>query len=340
MTPQALWYGQARPLRWTRAALAPLSWLYRGGVAVRNRLYDSGTLRAHSASIPAISVGNLTVGGTGKTPVTAHIARELLAAGYRPAVVLRGYGGDETLLHARLNPGVAVIVNADRVAGIAEAARMGADVAVLDDGFQHRRAARALDIVLVSADQWLDDLKLLPVGPLREPIASVRRARLVIVTRKAVSLDAARRVAERLRRVACVGPSALRVVIVSLTPDALVDWRDSSRRIPMADLAGVPTLAVAGIGDPESFFAQLRASGARVTPRVFADHHAYGAGDVARLVADSAGHKYVITTEKDAVKLGPLWPAKGGALWYVSQAVVVNDGASLIPAALRDAMSR
>jgi tetraacyldisaccharide 4'-kinase len=337
---ESVWYSDTRGARLARAALTPLSWLYRGGVALRNRLYDTGRLRAHDGGLPVISIGNLTVGGTGKTPVTAYVARVVRDEGHTPAVVLRGYGNDETRLHARLTPGAPVVADADRVRGIAEARRQGASVVVLDDAFQHRRAARCLDVVLVSADRWKDGLRLLPAGPLREPIASVRRARLVIVTRKAASLETARRVAERVRKIAGVNPTAIPVAIVSLVPEALVDWHDASRRVPIHELRGADVLAIAGIGDPSSFFAQLEESGATVTRRAFADHHAYTPAEAAELAGACARHKYCVTTEKDAVKLGPAWPAKGGTLWYVSQAVVVNDGGSLITAALRDALSR
>jgi hypothetical protein len=131
------------PAAW---ALAPLSWVFRAVTGVRNALYDVGVLRSHSLGLPAVSVGNLSVGGTGKTPVSAWVAAELMRLGGRPAIVMRGYGADEPLVHRRLNPDVPVYVNADRVAGAREAAAGGATVVVLDDA-----------IVLPDKDRFLNE---------------------------------------------------------------------------------------------------------------------------------------------------------------------------------------
>jgi tetraacyldisaccharide 4'-kinase len=149
-----IWYALSPAERTARALLAPLGALYGAATAVRGALYDAGIFPAHAGGIAAVSIGNLTVGGTGKTPIAAWLASEFLARGAHPAIVLRGYGADEPLVHQRLNPDVPVIVDADRVRGVARAVAAGADIAVLDDAFQHRRAAREADIVLVSADQW------------------------------------------------------------------------------------------------------------------------------------------------------------------------------------------
>ena len=159
---ERIWWGDDALARAARLALAPLEGAYRGVIALRGSLYDAGLLPARQTAVPAISVGNLSVGGTGKTPVAAFVASELRARGGKPAIVLRGYGGDEPLVHATLNPGVPVVVSPDRVAGVAEARVLGADVAVLDDAFQHRRAERWADVVLISADRWTDDRRLLP----------------------------------------------------------------------------------------------------------------------------------------------------------------------------------
>src|SRR3954470_7648563 len=126
-------------------------------VGARDILYDAGWLPAAATSIPAVSIGNLTVGGTGKTPIAAWVARGLALRGAHPAVILRGYGDDEPLVHARLNPDIPVVTGADRVVTVNEAARRGADIAVLDDAFQHRRVQRMADLVLVSADRWTAD---------------------------------------------------------------------------------------------------------------------------------------------------------------------------------------
>jgi tetraacyldisaccharide 4'-kinase len=335
VTVDELWYGNTTRVRLARAAMTPLSWLYGGVIAIRNALYDSGALRVHSASIPVISVGNVTVGGTGKTPFSAYLVHELMAAGHHPAVVMRGYGDDELHLHARMNPGVVVVTGADRVAGIRKAATSGADVVVLDDGFQHRRTSRDVDVVLVSAENWRDDPGLLPAGPLREPARSLDRADIVVVTQKSASDAQALAVMETVG----MRHPRIDVAIAALQPDALVQAAGDAS-IALTQLRGERVLAVAGIGDPASFFAQLRQLGATVTELRFRDHHDYTTADSALIARESVGHKYVVTTEKDAVKLTRVWPAKGRELWYLSQAVRLTQGNALVASALANLFKR
>lgn len=319
------WAGDDLRSRALRAALAPLSWLFAAGVRARNAAFDVGLLASHAGPIPAVSVGNLSVGGTGKTPVAAWLAGRLLARGARPALVLRGYGDDEPRVHAALNPDVPVIVTPDRVAGVERAAAAGATVAVLDDAYQHRRARRALDLVLVSADAWREPARLLPAGPWREPLSGLRRASAIVLTRKAASPAAARAVVERLRQLA----PGLPVVELHLAPDELrrVGGDD---RAPLVTLAGTSVLAIAAIGDPAAFAAQLVAAGAAVTLRAYPDHHAFSTADARRLAAEGASATCVVCTLKDAVKLGPVWPDDGPRLWYVSQRVVPEAGEEML----------
>jgi tetraacyldisaccharide 4'-kinase len=151
---ERVWFGTDALASTVRTALIPAERVFGGLVGARDILYDAGWLPARATPIPAVSVGNLTVGGTGKTPMAAWIARGLAARGARPAIVLRGYGDDEPLVHRVLNPEIPVVIGADRVDAVGRAAAGGATVAVLDDAFQHRRVQRAADIVLVSADRW------------------------------------------------------------------------------------------------------------------------------------------------------------------------------------------
>ncbi|HEX5971196.1 MAG TPA: tetraacyldisaccharide 4'-kinase, partial [Gemmatimonadaceae bacterium] len=137
--PERVWYDRSLASRLARGALAPAGWLYAGATTVRNRLYDAGVLRSRAPSLPVLAVGNLSVGGTGKTPVAAWAAARLLEAGAHPAIVLRGYGGDEPLVHQQLNPAAVVVADADRLRGVDRARAAGADCAILDDAFQHRR---------------------------------------------------------------------------------------------------------------------------------------------------------------------------------------------------------
>lgn len=312
-------------------ALAPLSWLFAAGTGLRNALYDIGLLRSVRLPLPSVSVGNLSVGGTGKTPVAAWVAQELVRLGARPAIVMRGYGADEPLVHRRLNPDVPVIVNPDRVAGAAEAVRRGATVVVLDDAFQHRRARRDLDLVLVAAEQGAAR-RLLPAGPLREGPRALRRAAMLLVTRKTATLADAETVAAEWTGFAGAPPSG----VLALAPDALRDARDAAAAPQeLATLRGRRVLAISAIGAPLAFAGQLAALGAVVTQAPFPDHHAFDARDAAVLAERAAAVDVAVCTLKDAVKLAPLWPRFAPPLWYLSQAVVVERGAAPLLEALQ-----
>lgn len=321
---ERVWYGEGAVAAVTRRLLAPAERVFSGVAGLRDMLYDAGWLPTHEPVIPAISIGNLTVGGTGKTPIAAWIARELAARGAHPAVVLRGYGNDEPLVHRTLNPQIAVVLGADRVEAIGRAQKLGADVAVLDDAFQHRRVRRIADFALVSADRWTAAVHLLPAGPWREPLRAIRRATLIVVTRKAATASAVDAVNERL---AMVAPKVPRVTI-GLEPRELVCATNPSERQPLAVLKGGRVRMVAGIADPASFQAQLERLGAHVTPYVFRDHHAFADVDLASVTAGLGPDERVVCTLKDAVKLSARWSRLGTLppLWYVSQQVMVERG--------------
>jgi tetraacyldisaccharide 4'-kinase len=322
-TAERIWFGDELGPRLVRAALRPAELLYAAVVAGRGALYDGGLLATHDAVIPAVSVGNLSVGGTGKTPVSAWLASTLRDRGARPAIVLRGYGGDEPLVHELLNPDVPVVTAPDRVAGVREARRRGADVAVLDDAFQHRRLRRTADIVLVSADRWTGRVRLLPAGPWREPLRALRRATMVVVTRKAATVEATERVLGALAEAAPGVPGA----VAHLAPAALRRVGAAGEMRPFATIAGTRVLAIAAVGDPTAFRRQLEAAGAHVETAFFADHHAYTTVDVERLAARAGTSDAAICTLKDAVKLAPLWPRAAAPLWYVSQRLELERGA-------------
>src|SRR5690349_9281590 len=199
---ERVWFGDDLVARAARVVLAPTEAVYRLAVGVRETLFDAGVFASQDPALPTLSVGNVSVGGTGKTPIAAWIAAELVNRAARPAIVLRGYGEDEPLVHSRLNPSVPVIVSSDRAAGVAAARAAGASVAVLDDAFQHRQVSRAADLVLVSADRWSRSHHLLPAGPLREPLAALRRATIIVVTCKAANDAAVDSVNESLAEIA------------------------------------------------------------------------------------------------------------------------------------------
>lgn len=316
-----IWFGRDPAARAARAVLMPAERIFAGVSGLRTLLYDAGWVKGSQPSVPVVSVGNLTVGGTGKTPIAAWIARWLRDHGAHPAIVMRGYGEDEPAVHRALNPDVDVVTSHDRFRGVEEAARRGADIAVLDDGFQHRQLRRNADVVLISADRWPDEVHLLPAGPWREPLSAVKRADLVIVTRKAASEMDVDRVHQRLAKIAPRVPR----VSVHLAPDELVQVAGAARA-PITSLNGERVTVVAAIGDPTAFVGQIEAHAAKVTPVVFRDHHEFSRADVARIVSASHGSARVVCTLKDAVKLRNSWPREAPGLWYVSQRVSVERG--------------
>lgn len=320
-TMERVWYGTDGLARAARIALAPAERLFAGVSGLRTLLYDAGWVKGTTATIPVVSVGNLTVGGTGKTPVAAWIAGWLRDHGARPAMIMRGYGEDEPAVHRALNPDVEVILDVDRRRAVAEAANRGADIAVLDDAFQHRQLKRTVDIVLISADRWGDEVHLLPAGPWREPLSALRRADLVIVTRKAATPDVVERVHAQLSRTAPRVPR----VSVHLAADELIRV-DATARAPLSTLGGERVTVIAAIADPAAFIRQLESCGARVDPMVYRDHHDFDPVDVKRIIASASGSARVVCTLKDAVKLRNLWPRAAPALWYVSQRVIVERG--------------
>ena len=297
--------GPIRGLTWL---LGPLSWLWARWTSSRNRYYDRvGGTRVEG--IRMASVGNLAVGGTGKTPLTGWMAGRLVERGVRAAVVLRGYGRDEVLLHRRWNPAVAVIVGPDRIAGARAAREGGAEVALLDDGFQHRRLARDLDLVVLAVEDPRP-LRLLPAGPYREPWSGLARADAVVLTRRGASAQRARALA---RAVEADFPGLVRAA-VHLAP---AGWTD------LDGMPGAPpegrVLAVATVARPEDFRDDVaRVTGSDVELLEFADHHEYTATDVRGIVRRAAG-RTIAVTEKDAVKLAPHAGALVGARVMVQE---------------------
>ena len=328
---ERLWFGEDVLARTARRALLPLEAVYRGVVGVREALYDSGVLHAHEPALPTLSVGNLSVGGTGKTPVAAWIASGLAERGARPAIVLRGYGEDEPLVHRTLNPAIPVIVTADRVAGVAAAERDGATIAVLDDAFQHRRIARDVDLVLVSADRWMPSPRMLPAGPWREPMRAIQRATLIVVTRKAAPVATADAVNAALAEVAPRVPrTTLHLAFRELAEVG------GQRRLELDVLAGRDVRVLAAIGDPRALIRQLESFGARVSADVYPDHHHFESQEIERFAQSVPADGLAICTLKDAVKLSGRWPRAAPTLWYVSQHVIVERGVGGVDRILDD----
>jgi tetraacyldisaccharide 4'-kinase len=293
-----------------RATLAAIALPYRLAVAARNAAYDRRLLAIASAPVPVVSIGNLTLGGTGKTPLVAWCVQTLASAGLRPAIVSRGYGArpgeksDEAAELAILLPGVPHVANRDRVAGARTAAAAGADVVVLDDGFQHRRLARDLDIVAVDATDPFGCNAIFPRGLLREPLANLSRAQACVLTRASM-VDAARR--EAIRTALGAATRGRMPAVWAEAAHRPVQLRTASgATLPLDALHGKRIAAFAGIGNPAAFRRSLESLGAELVAfRPLADHHAYDTGDIEAIAAwaRSARADLAITTLKDLVKL-------------------------------------
>lgn len=281
---------------------------YRWEIGRRNLRFDSGLTESLSVAAPVISVGNLTVGGVGKTPMVAKIAQWFLADGWKPAIVSRGYGAtsgpnDEAKELALLCPAIAQVQDRDRVAGSRRAiSECGANVIVLDDGFQHRRLARNCDLVLLDATAPFGYDHLLPRGLLREPKSSLSRATGVVLTRSdLVSSETRKRIREEVERYAPGKPWAE-------TKHAPAQWlRKDGSRAPIDELRGKSVVAFCGIGNPPSFRKSLDHLGVNVVEWLeFPDHERYSdrtVGRIERACQRAKSVDAVVCTLKDIVKI-------------------------------------
>ena len=325
-----------------RLGLRGLSLAYAAAVRLRNAGYDLQVRRVHAVGLPVISIGNLTAGGTGKTPVVALVAQRLLALGEQPCLLSRGYrtpagtdGNDEKLLLQRLCPGVPHLQNPDRVAIARQASEeTSATVLILDDGFQHRRLARNVDIVLLDATSPFGHGYTLPRGLLREPPSGLARAHLVAITRcdqaSQQTLSALDAEARRYGKPVCH---------IAFEPTELVD-RSGNAVGPAT--AGVTDKvgAFCCIGNPAAFETGLQRLGydlAFFEP--FADHFHFDAASAGRLCRLAAEHgiSRLICTEKDLVKLDQ-WPADGPDVQAVRIEARIRSGQPAFDAAILAAL--
>jgi tetraacyldisaccharide 4'-kinase len=320
--------------------LSVASFFYGAAVRIRNRAFDLGLLRSHRAPVPVVSIGNLTAGGTGKTPMVAALAEWFTSRGVRPVILSRGYRSlsdavnDEKLVLDQLCPNVVHLQSPDRVASAAEAyAAHGAEVLLLDDGFQHRRLARDLDIVLIDAlDPWGWG-HLLPRGLLREPRTALKRADLVLLTRADQCADKHKKRLLNEIRAAWNGRLPVEVIF---RPVGLINSAGETR--PIDSIAG-PVAAFCGIGNPEAFRRSLETGGFQgrlLGPRAFEDHHHYAPSDLAALAdwAQSAGASALITTHKDLVKI-PRTDLGGVPLWALAIRAEITAGREELESQLR-----
>jgi tetraacyldisaccharide 4'-kinase len=314
---QRVWYD--REAQWLSFALLPLSWLFGLVVACRRAAYRVGLLRRVRVERPVVVVGNVTVGGTGKTPFTIWLATQLQAKGVRVGIVLRGYGGDsphwpldvtsdsapqevgdEAVLLASRTAAI-VVAGPDRVAAARRAIELGAQIVLSDDGLQHYRLARDREIVVIDGHRGVGNRRLLPAGPLREPVSRLGQADLRVVSWRDGSPRPLTPVAATIQ--ACAQ-------LVAAT--ALVGGETR----PIAAFKGTRVHAVAGIGHPQQFFAALQQLGIEVAPHPLPDHARLTAADI-RFPDDLP----VLMTEKDAVKCARLADHRH---WAVRMDVMVS----------------
>jgi tetraacyldisaccharide 4'-kinase len=324
MTPRWLRERDESPGR--RLALAPLeaaSWIYAGAAWLHRAAAARGITRSRRLAASVVSVGNLVVGGTAKTPLAAWIAAGLRRRGHKVALASRGFGraggepvevvsdgrfvhgsaataGDEPMWLAAQAPGVPVLVARDRgVAGLRAISAFGAGVIVLDDGFQHHRLQRDVDVLTFDGAFGLGNRRVLPRGPLREPIGALARADAIGVVDGPLPASDERAIARR-------APRAHRFT-ARREPRALSPLAGGAA-LPLADLSGARVGLLAGLARPESVRRTLEQLGARVVAeRLFRDHHRYAQSDLADLASSAPRW---ITTEKDAVKLVPAWAGR------------------------------
>lgn len=308
-------------------SLWPVSAAYGLAAYARLRAYGAGWLKRHALSVPVLSVGNITCGGTGKTPVTVDLARRLIGAGRRVAILSRGYkrqstdeiiivsdgqgriacaadAGDEPHMMAQAVPQAVVIVGAARrVAGEIAVKVYDCDFVILDDGFQHLGIIRDTDVVLIDYHDEPGNDRLIPAGRLREPLAALGRADWLVISRVPEQPDPEK--LARLNDLARNRAPQAGLTSCRFVPAALCGLA-SSERLPTSSLSGARLFAMAGIARPQAFFRQLADLGAIITgTRCFPDHHWYSQGDLHELARQfkSCRADIMVTTAKDAARL-------------------------------------
>lgn len=298
-----LWTSRRLDARLVRVALLPAAALWWAGMRLRELSFRRGWRPSHPLPRPSVGVGNLTVGGSGKTPIAAWIARHYAGRGVRPGILLRGYGADEVLVHQHDVPEAVVVADPDRIAGAGRAVADGAEVLVLDDAFQRLDVLRDLNVLVVSAETTLAVRWPLPAGPWRERWSALERADAVIVTRKRASAEAAAALAAEIG-----GRASVPVAIAHLGLHHLEGMLSGTRRA-VESLEGERVVAATAIADPEAFVAQVKRTGAQVQVATWRDHYDFRDEDLAWLARAARKADHVVVTAKDAVKLRDRWPA-------------------------------
>jgi len=318
-----------------KGVLKLAAWGYGIGVTLRTIGYDLGILPQTRVAVPVISIGNLTTGGTGKTPALTLLAHAITQAGHRVVVLTQGYGAPEPLSYGQPQgpqhgdeawqlqcavPQAVVIVGRDRLANAQRAITdYQPDVILLDDGFQHRRLARDVDVVLVDGERGFGNGQLLPLGPLREPLSNIKRATQVVVTKATPTPS-------RLHALATFGVPIQYAPFGPLTHGTETPFShgDTQHPVALATLNNAPLMACSAIAHPASFFEALAGVGLTVpTHLAFPDHHTYTHEDVAPWVDHFEAGGWLLTTPKDWAKLQQLLPTP-----WQSQCAILSWGPS------------
>ncbi len=282
----------------------PFSGVYYVILAIWDFFWRKGIFRTRALNVRVISVGNITWGGTGKTPAVAVIAKELLKNGSRPAILIRGYGNDEKDLLSGLVPEVPVVAGRDRVkTGKTAIARHAIDTILLDDGFQHRRLKRDLDIVCIDSTDPFGNRCVVPAGSMREGLGSLKRAGVFLLTKVDLAQDTAR-LEERLKK---INPSAL--IVRSIHAPGYFYKLSNEQLVDIGSLKDKRVALLSAIGSPVSFEKTISKLGLKIKKHfIFRDHHSYNEKDLREIKNYCCKNNIVmiITTEKDAVKLKAL----------------------------------
>ncbi|MCX5633343.1 MAG: tetraacyldisaccharide 4'-kinase [Phycisphaerae bacterium] len=339
--------------RLLRSILLIFSFFYRIAVALRNLLFDFSIFKRTKVDAAVVSIGNITTGGTGKTPLVAWLCNYFTAENITIAVLTRGYKGnsdfaDEPAILAKACPKAQIIINPDRVEGAKKAiTKYNAKFLIMDDGFQHRKLARDVDIVAIDATEPFGRGKLLPAGFLREPLSSLKRADAVVITRinqtqsAGGCLTAPEKIEEIKERVSRINP---KIVFASAIHKPICARLIKDKQITLDELAGKRLYAFCGIGNPGAFFQTLSELALNIVgKRVYNDHHRYTESDIVEICQDCRYKQaeMIITTQKDWIKAALLCIEKFDIpIAYLAVELEFIDGQQDIVALVENAIKK
>jgi len=313
-----------------RAVLRLISWGYAAIIGIRNLLYSAGLMKIHRINIPVISVGNITAGGTGKTPLVIWLCSQIKNQKSKIkncCILTRGYKTpDEPKILEQSCPAAKIIINPDRVAGAQEAInKYNAKVLIMDDGFQHRRLARNLDIVAIDATCPFGHGKILPAGLLREPLSSLKRTNAVVITRSdQIKTSELENLEVRLRR---INPNT---IIAKAVHNPICVKTAKGEQIPIDQFKSKKVFAFCGIGNPDAFFSTIRTACTQLAgSRTYNDHHIYTSEDINDIYeeANYLGVSVVLTTQKDWIKISAMkLPATAIIFGYLEVEIKFTEG--------------